>query len=205
MLCCVRVNWSWKSPLLVWWMTLVTLISKCYIEIILVWSSAQEYREFLCDPSSGWCSLGPNTLKSATYCYISHGPLSCPRLPMQDTRVTTLSVPHNDVVQSTCEGILCVLDRASSWYLNKSRPTRWHSLYYPLLNMFQTIRPSSGACDCLLRCVGWLEVCWCYVAGLSVGDVVSECRLNHYSQSYTYIMCRVWFWVSVFLQACGVL
>ena len=27
----------------------------------------------------------------------------------------------------------------------------------------------------------WLEACWCYVAGLSVGDVVSECRLNHYS------------------------
>ena len=26
----------------------------------------------------------------------------------------------------------------------------------------------------------WLEACWCYVAGLSVGDVVSECRLNHY-------------------------
>jgi len=47
--------------------------------------------------------------------------------------------------------------------------------------MFQTlIRPSSGACDYLLRCVGWLEACWCHVAGLSVGDVVSECRLNHY-------------------------
>jgi len=26
----------------------------------------------------------------------------------------------------------------------------------------------------------WLEACWCYVAGLAVGDVVSECRLNHY-------------------------
>jgi len=26
-----------------------------------------------------------------------------------------------------------------------------------------------------------LEACWCYVAGLVVGDVVSECRLNHYS------------------------
>jgi len=48
--------------------------------------------------------------------------------------------------------------------------------------MFQTlIRPSSGACDYLLCCVGWLEACWCYVAGLSVGDEVSECRLNHYS------------------------
>jgi len=59
-------------------------------------------------------------------------------------------------------------------------PTRWHLLYYLLLNMFQTlIRPSSGAIDYLLRCVGWLEACWCYVAGLSVGDMVSECRLNH--------------------------
>ena len=26
----------------------------------------------------------------------------------------------------------------------------------------------------------WLEACWCCVAGLSVGDVVSEFRLNHY-------------------------
>ena len=26
--------------------------------------------------------------------------------------------------------ILCVLDRASSWDLNKGRPTRWHLLYY---------------------------------------------------------------------------
>ena len=24
------------------------------------------------------------------------------------------------------------------------------------------------------------ETCWCFVAGLVVGDVVSECRLNHY-------------------------
>ena len=54
-------------------------------------------------------------------------------------------------------------------------------LYYILLNMFQTlIRPSSGASEYLLCCVGWLEACWCYVAGLSVGDVVSECRLNHW-------------------------
>ena len=46
--------------------------------------------------------------------------------------------------------ILCVLDRASSWYLNKGRPTWWHLLYYVnlLLNMFQMlIHPSSGACN----------------------------------------------------------
>jgi len=37
----------------------------------------------------------------------------------------------------TC--ILCVLDRASSWYLNKGRPTWWHLVYYVnlLLNMFR--------------------------------------------------------------------
>ena len=29
----------------------------------------------------------------------------------------------------------------------------------------------------------WLEACWCYVAGLAVGDVVSECRPNHYAPS----------------------
>jgi len=61
----------------------------------------------------------------------------------------------------------------------KGRPTRWHLLYYILLNMFQTlIRPSPGASEYLLCCVGWLEACWCYVAGLSVGDVVFECRLK---------------------------
>jgi len=58
--------------------------------------------------------------------------------------------------------------------LNKGRPTWWHLLYYVnlLLNMFRMlIHPSSGACD-------WLEACRCYVAGLAVGDVVSECRLQ---------------------------
>ena len=49
-------------------------------------------------------------------------------------------------------------------YLNKGLPTRWHLLYYILLNMFQTlIRPSSGASEYLLCCVGWLDACWCYV------------------------------------------
>ena len=68
--------------------------------------------------------------------------------------------------------------------MNKGWPTRWHLLYYILLNMFQTlIRPSSGVSEYLLCCVGWLEACWCYVAGLSVGDVVSECKLNHHLYS----------------------
>ena len=71
--------------------------------------------------------------------------------------------------------------------LNKGWPTRWHLLHYLLLNMFQTlIRPSSGACGYLLRCVGWLEACWCYVTGLYVGDVVSECRLNRYCTRITH-------------------
>jgi len=61
-------------------------------------------------------------------------------------------------------GHLCVLDRASSWYLNKGKPTRWHLLYYVnlLLNMFQMlIHPSSGAFDYLLRfCVGCIVLTW---------------------------------------------
>jgi len=32
----------------------------------------------------------------------------------------------------------------------------------------------------------WLEVCWCYVTGLAIGDVVSECRLNHYCSGSAY-------------------
>jgi len=49
---------------------------------------------------------------------------------------------------------LCVLDHASSWYLNKGRPTWWYLLYYVnlLLNMFRKlIHPSSGAWDYLVR------------------------------------------------------
>jgi len=59
---------------------------------------------------------------------------------------------------------LCVLDRASCWYLNKGRPTWWHLLYYVnlLLNMFRMlIYPSSGACDYLVRyCVGCIVLTW---------------------------------------------
>jgi len=53
---------------------------------------------------------------------------------------------------------LCVLDRASFWYLNKDRPTWWYLVYYVnlLLNMFRMlVHPSSGACDYFVRyCVG---------------------------------------------------
>jgi len=59
---------------------------------------------------------------------------------------------------------LCVLDRASSWYLNKGRPTWWHLLYYVnlLLKMFRMlIHPSSGACHYLVRyCVGCIVLTW---------------------------------------------
>ena len=56
------------------------------------------------------------------------------------------------------------MDRASSWYLNKGRPTWWHLLYYVnlLLNMFRMlIHPSSGACDYLVSyCVGYIVLIW---------------------------------------------
>ena len=37
--------------------------------------------------------------------------------------------------------------------------------------------------------------------------MIEVCALIYLSSGkcYTYIMCRVWLWVSVFLQACGVL
>jgi len=99
--------------------------------------------------------------------------------PYASPKLKYALVCHTSEEQNAIYTILCVLDRPSSWYLNEGWPTRWHLLYYLLLNMFQTlIRPSSGACDYLLLCVGWLEASWCYVAGLSVGDVVSECRLT---------------------------
>jgi len=83
---------------------------------------------------------------------------------------------------------LRLLVRASSWYLNKGRPTWWHLIYYVnlLLNTFQMLtHPSSWPCDYLVRCcVGWLEACWCYVTGLSVGDVAGpDCsRIPHHQQ-----------------------
>ena len=88
------------------------------------------------------------------------------------------------LIHHACTRFLVEGLQASEWYqhysslfLNKVWPPRWHLLYYILLNMFQTlIRPSSGASEYLLCCVGWLEACWCYVTALAVGDVVSECR-----------------------------
>ena len=66
--------------------------------------------------------------------------------------------------------------------LNKGWPTRWHLLYYILLNMFQTlIRPSSGASEYLLCCVGWLEACWCYVAGLSVCSLLDQLTVTKFN------------------------
>jgi len=52
------------------------------------------------------------------------------------------------LLKNKSEYILCVLDRASSWYLNKGWPTWWHLLYYLLLNMFRMlIHPSSAPED----------------------------------------------------------
>jgi len=45
-------------------------------------------------------------------------------------------------------------------------------------SIFRSLR-LLGALLCRLYCADF-EACWCYVAGLAVGDVVSECRLNHY-------------------------
>lgn len=104
-----------KSPLLVWWMTLVTLISKCYIEIILVWSSAQEYQEFLCDTSSGWCSLGPNTLKVGYI--LLHITWSSLLSSLSYAKIQGLqhSIPHS-VVQNTCEEMFaCLLSVGCNW------------------------------------------------------------------------------------------
>ena len=101
---------------------------------------------------------------------------------LNESLVLTLKT-NNTADLQTYLGFLCVLDRASSSYLNKGWPTRWHLLYCLLIIMFQTlIRPSSGASEYLLCCVGWLEACWCYVAGFSVGDVVSECSGSAYTR-----------------------
>jgi len=71
---------------------------------------------------------------------------------------TCSSVPQRTVLPRSS---LTVKDLS---YLNKGWPTRWHLLYYILFNMFQTlIRPSSGASEYLLCCVGWLEAYWYYV------------------------------------------
>jgi len=90
-----------------------------------------------------------------------------PKILIRRGGLESMSVVHKCVDVDMINRILCVLDRASSWYLNKGRPTRWHLLYYVnlLLNMFQIlIHPSSGACDYLVRyCVGWLEAYWCCV------------------------------------------
>ena len=91
-----------------------------------------------------------------------------------------LAFPFRDTSFNICTHTFTVSFEKIKCHLNKGWPTRWHLLYYILLNMFQPlIRPSSGASEYFLCCVGWLEACWCYVPGLSVGDVVSECRLNH--------------------------
>ena len=64
--------------------------------------------------------------------------------------------------KTSCYVISLVVHRVTTGEnLNNGWPTRWHLLYYILLNLFQTlIRPSSGACDYLLRCVGCIVLTW---------------------------------------------
>jgi len=97
----------------------------------------------------------------------------------------------------------------------------WHLLYYVnlLLNMFRMlVHPSSGACDYLVRyCVGCIVLTWvvlvlcsgigCWWCGVPVQAEPLLYVLIYLSSGkcYTYIMCPVCLWVSVFLQACGVL
>jgi len=112
-----------------------------------------------------WISKATNTHKQfVSYSLLFHCNNVCTNAP-QCYVVRTLYVlfPSTTVTDwlYNLDGkwILCVLDRASSWYLNRGWPTRWHLLYYLLLNMFQTlIRPSSGACSYLLRCVGCTRI-----------------------------------------------
>jgi len=57
-----------------------------------------------------------------------------------------------------------------------------------LLNMFRMlIHPSSGACDYLVcYCVGCIVLAWGVLvlcSRFTVGDAVSECSLNHYTNS----------------------
>ena len=108
-----------------------------------------------------WCTQWHNTatLTGATGpCNISAGS-SCDDMFWKATvHIKLLSIPctmcdtgnkrQNSRIRR--QWILCILDCASSWYLNKGRPTWWHLLYYVnlLLNMFRMlIHPSSGACD----------------------------------------------------------
>jgi len=82
---------------------------------------------------------------------------------------------NSDIKYISC--ILCLLDRASLWYLKNKRPTWCHLLFYftsYVLNMFRTLiyPSSSGACDCAVELAhwsycSWLDVCWSFgVVGL---------------------------------------
>ena len=87
--------------------------------------------------------------------------------------------------------ILCLLDRASLWYLKNKRPTWCHLLFYftsYVLNMFRTlIYPSSGAFDCAVElphrsfCSRFV-VCWRF--GAAGFEWRPCCRLQH-QISYT--------------------
>ena len=82
--------------------------------------------------------------------------------------------------------MLCLLGRASLWYLKNKRPTWCHLLFYftsYVLNMFRTlIYPSSGACDYSVElphwsCCSWFDVCWSF--GVVELEWYPCCRLKH--------------------------
>ena len=104
--------------------------------------------------------------------------------------------------------ILCVLDRASSWYLNKGRPTWWHLLYYVnlLLNMFQMlIHPSSGACDYLLRyCVVCNDRGFCvYLVVRVIPILCVVCGSEWVCSCKRVVSCSSWtFYASVLMTIC---
>jgi len=80
-----------------------------------------------------------------------------------------------NLINKSHKWILCVLDRASSWYLNKGRPTAQH-ISDVNTSIFRSLR-LLGALLCRLYCAVMTEV---YVLiYLSSG------------KCYTYIMCRV--------------
>ena len=81
--------------------------------------------------------------------------------PLCETKQCFLNVRSN----------LCLLDRASSWWLKNKRPTWCHLLFYftsYVVNMFRTlIYPSSGACDYSVELphwsyYSWFDICWSF-------------------------------------------
>jgi hypothetical protein len=81
---------------------------------------------------------------------------------------------------------LCLLDRASSWYLNKDRPTWCHLLYYFIIYCSTCSNVSTSIFRSLRLIVDLFHVLYCsglMCVGVTVwfgwGGVLSLCRLRH--------------------------